>query len=39
LDYYKREKQKIADNNKNYQRDIKLNLETNNQYDLRGKQQ
>lgn len=30
LDYYKREKNKVLDNNKLYKRDIMLNLETNN---------
>ena len=33
LEYYKREKQKILDQNKVFKRDIMLNLETNNQYD------
>ncbi|CDW79859.1 UNKNOWN [Stylonychia lemnae] len=37
--YYKREKQKMADDNKTFKRDMMLNLGTADQYDQRGKNQ
>lgn len=39
LDYYKREKQRIIDENKTFKREMMLNLGTADQYDQRGKQQ
>lgn len=39
LDYYKREKEKQIDKNKNLKRDMMLNLGTVDQYDQRGKTQ
>eukprot|EP00347_Sterkiella_histriomuscorum_P022548 403338076 len=39
LDYYKREKQRMIEDNKTFKRDMMLNLGTADQYDQRGKQQ
>ena len=39
LDYYKREKQRVIDMNKNHKRDMMLNLGTADQYESRGKMQ
>ena len=39
LDYIKREKQKVMETNKNFKRDMMLNLGTADQYDQRGKLQ
>jgi hypothetical protein len=39
LDYYKREKQRVNEENKNNKRDMMLNLGTADQYDQRGKMQ
>jgi len=39
LDYYKREKLKMIEENKTFKRDMMLNLGTADQYDQRGKTQ
>jgi len=39
LDYYKREKERMIEQNKNHKRDMMLSIGTSEQYDQRGKQQ